>query len=54
MEKQDKTLKIKVQIEYYLSDENLEKDKFFHDQISKNSLVYFFNNFRDILALISF
>jgi len=34
--KDDKLNKIKLQIEYYLSDENLEKDQFFHDHISKD------------------
>ena len=33
---QEKINKIKIQIEYYLSDENLGKDKFFHDSISKD------------------
>jgi hypothetical protein len=28
--------KLKVQIEYYLSDENLQKDKFFHEKISND------------------
>lgn len=42
MEKQDKTFKIKIQVEYYLSDENLGKDKFFHEQISKDPQVIFY------------
>lgn len=38
---------IKVQMEYYLSDENLKKDSFFHQKISSDpqgylSLEFFF------------
>jgi len=33
---QEKLKKIKSQVEYYLSDENLAKDKFFHELISKD------------------
>ena len=39
MEKANNTerlAKIKKQIEYYLSDDNLAKDKYFHDLISKD------------------
>ena len=32
-EKEDKNLTIKTQIEYYLSDKNLEHDSFFHKKI---------------------
>ena len=39
MEKQERTNKIKIQIEYYFTDENLQKDRFFHDLISKNENV---------------
>ena len=33
--------KIKTQIEYYLSDKNLAKDKFFREQIEKSKDGYF-------------
>ena len=33
---QEKLNKIKYQVEYYLSDENLSKDKFFHELILKD------------------
>ena len=49
MEKQDKISKIKIQIEYYLSDENLQKDRFFHDQISKDPEVYLDFNVKGFL-----
>lgn len=39
MEKQERTNKVRIQIEYYFSDENLKKDRFFHDHISKNENV---------------
>ena len=32
----EKLKKIRTQVEYYLSDENLCKDKFFHDTISQD------------------
>ena len=32
----DKNFEIKEQIEYYLSDENLKKDSFFHQKISED------------------
>ena len=35
-----KKIAIKEQIEYYLSDENLKQDSFFHDKISENSNGY--------------
>ena len=38
--KEDKKLLIKEQIEYYLSDKNLEHDSFFHQKISENSSGY--------------
>ena len=31
---------IKIQMEYYLSDENLKKDQFFHQKILSNSEGY--------------
>lgn len=31
--------KLRIQIEYYLSDENLKGDKFFHDKISTDTEV---------------
>ena len=31
--------KLRIQIEYYLSDENLKSDKFFHDKISSDNEV---------------
>ena len=34
---EDKNWKIKEQIEYYLSDENLKRDSFFHEKISEDS-----------------
>ena len=34
--KEDKKIQIKEQIEYYLSDKNLEKDSFFHQKISED------------------
>ena len=37
---QDTILEIKNQIEYYLSDANLEKDQFFHDKISSSEEGY--------------
>jgi hypothetical protein len=36
----EKKIAIKEQIEYYLSDENLKQDSFFHDKISENSNGY--------------
>jgi len=36
MDKDDKLSKLKIQVEYYFSDENLEKDRFFHEIISKD------------------
>ena len=36
----DKKFEIKEQIEYYLSDENLKKDSFFHQKISEDSNGY--------------
>ena len=38
--KEDKKVVIKEQIEYYLSDKNLEHDSFFHQKISENSNGY--------------
>ena len=38
--KEDKRIIIKDQIEYYLSDKNLEHDSFFHQKISENSNGY--------------
>ena len=38
--KEDKNLVIKEQIEYYLSDKNLEHDTFFHQKISEDSNGY--------------
>ena len=38
--KEDKKLLIKEQIEYYLSDKNLENDSFFHQKISEDSNGY--------------
>ena len=38
---QEKLNKIKYQVEYYLSDENLSKDKFFHELILKDIEVKF-------------
>jgi hypothetical protein len=32
--------KLRVQIEFYLSDENLKGDKFFHDKILSDTDVY--------------
>ena len=34
---EDQNWKIKEQIEYYLSDENLKRDSFFHEKISEDS-----------------
>ena len=34
--------KLRIQIEYYLSDENLKADKFFHDKILSDSDVSIF------------
>jgi hypothetical protein len=34
--KTEKINKIRYQVEYYLSDENMCKDKFFHELISNN------------------
>ena len=33
----EKNIAIKEQVEYYLSDENLKKDSFFHNKISEKS-----------------
>ena len=35
-EKENNLYKIKKQIEYYLSDDNLQHDEFFHNKISEN------------------
>jgi hypothetical protein len=47
MENNDKSsegqIKLKQQVEYYLSDENLRSDKFFHDKISADTEVNFTN-----------
>ena len=34
----EKKISIKEQVEYYLSDENLKKDSFFHNKISENQM----------------
>jgi hypothetical protein len=36
--------KLRIQIEYYLSEENLKGDKFFHDKISSDTEVIRNNN----------
>ena len=43
--KNDKNLEIKEQIEYYLSDKNLQNDSFFHQKISENPNGYLELNF---------
>jgi hypothetical protein len=35
----DTLTKLRQQVEYYLSDENLGRDKFFHDKISEDTEV---------------
>lgn len=33
--------KLKIQLEYYLSDENLKRDRFFHEKISADENVLY-------------
>lgn len=44
----DKLEQIRVQVEYYLSDENLKRDKFFHEKISTDA-----NGYLDIDLLLN-
>lgn len=55
-ETNEKIQKLKVQIEYYLSDENLQHDKFFHDKITSDErvrLTIYFEGYVDIDSLLN-
>jgi hypothetical protein len=43
MESNQSEGKLRTQIDYYLSDENLKTDKFFHEKISEDKDVFIFN-----------
>lgn len=44
----DKVTKLRIQIEYYFSDKNLENDKFFNEKIREDLNVYRICLIRDL------